>query len=409
MQLSKKQNEYILNANHRWNIKVGAVRSGKSYVDIAYQIPSRIIERKGKSGLNVIMGVSKSTIERNVLQPLREIYVPDLVSQINNDNIAMVCGQPTYCLGAEKISQVSKVQGMSIKYFYGDEVAKWNEEVFAMVKSRLDKSYSCADMACNPEGSNHWFKKFLDSDIDIYNQHYQIFDNPFLPADFVENLCKEYDGTIYYDRYIKGLWKRAEGAIYVKFADNPDKYLINDEWLKNNPISYGIIGVDFGGTKSAHSFTFTGFTRGFKDVVVMKEYYKKERIGPETLEADFCNFVKEVLEKYKCYEIYCDSAEQTLITGFESAVIKNRIPVEIKNAKKGAINDRIAFTVAMMGQGRFKVHESCTNLIDALQNAVYDSKKDTVDSRLDDGVMNIDSLDSMEYSFESVMKNIMYL
>ena len=48
-------------------------------------------------------------------------------------------------------------------------------------------------------------------------------------------------------------------------------------------------------------------------------------------------------------------------------------------------------------------------LIDALQNAVYDSKKDTVDSRLDDGVMNIDSLDSMEYSFESVMKNIMYL
>ena len=46
-------------------------------------------------------------------------------------------------------------------------------------------------------------------------------------------------------------------------------------------------GVDFGGTKSAHSFTFTGFTRGFKDVVVMKEYYKKERIGPETLEADF--------------------------------------------------------------------------------------------------------------------------
>ena len=137
MQLSKKQNEYILNANHRWNVKVGAVRSGKSYVDIAYQIPSRIIERKGKSGLNVIMGVSKSTIERNVLQPLREIYVPDLVSQINNDNIAMVCGQPTYCLGAEKISQVSKVQGMSIKYFYGDEVAKWNEEVFAYGKVKI--------------------------------------------------------------------------------------------------------------------------------------------------------------------------------------------------------------------------------------------------------------------------------
>ena len=36
MQLSKKQNEYIINATHRWNIKSGAVRSGKSYVDTAY-------------------------------------------------------------------------------------------------------------------------------------------------------------------------------------------------------------------------------------------------------------------------------------------------------------------------------------------------------------------------------------
>ena len=48
MQLSKKQNEYILHATHRWNIKSGAVRSGKSFVDTAYIVPFRIRERKGK-------------------------------------------------------------------------------------------------------------------------------------------------------------------------------------------------------------------------------------------------------------------------------------------------------------------------------------------------------------------------
>ena len=42
MQLSKKQNEYIVNATHRWNIKSGAVRSGKSYVDTAFVVPFRI-------------------------------------------------------------------------------------------------------------------------------------------------------------------------------------------------------------------------------------------------------------------------------------------------------------------------------------------------------------------------------
>ena len=46
MQLSKKQNEYIINATHRWNIKSGAVRSGKSYVDTAYIVPHRIREAR---------------------------------------------------------------------------------------------------------------------------------------------------------------------------------------------------------------------------------------------------------------------------------------------------------------------------------------------------------------------------
>ena len=142
MQLSKKQNEYIVNATHRWNIKSGAVRSGKSYVDTAFVIPFRIRERAGKAGLNVILGVSKESIERNVLQPMREIYTDKLIGTINNRNIARICGEDVYCLGAEKVSQVAKIQGASIKYCYGDEIAKWNKEVFQMLKSRQDKPYS---------------------------------------------------------------------------------------------------------------------------------------------------------------------------------------------------------------------------------------------------------------------------
>ena len=110
MQLSKMQNEYIVNATHRWNIKSGAVRSGKSFVDTAFVIPFRIRERAGKPGLNVILGVSKESIERNVLQPMREIYTDKLVGNINNRNIARVCGEDVYCLGAEKVSQVAKIQ-----------------------------------------------------------------------------------------------------------------------------------------------------------------------------------------------------------------------------------------------------------------------------------------------------------
>ena len=42
LKLTPKQNEYIRNAHARWSLKVGAVRSGKSYVDVSYIIPKRI-------------------------------------------------------------------------------------------------------------------------------------------------------------------------------------------------------------------------------------------------------------------------------------------------------------------------------------------------------------------------------
>ena len=158
-----------------------------------WTIPNRILERSGKDGLYVILGVSKGTIERNVLQPLRQIYGKSMVGMINSSNIAKLFGEEVYCLGAEKINQVSKIQGTSIKYCYGDEVAKWNQEVFIMVQGSLDKPYSMFDGALNPENQSHWLKKdFLDKieekGLDVYVQHYTIFDNPFLSKEFVDNL-----------------------------------------------------------------------------------------------------------------------------------------------------------------------------------------------------------------------------
>ena len=247
IQLTEKQREYTRNATARWNIKSGAVRSGKSFVDTAWVIPQRIIERIGKSGISVILGVSKSTIERNVLLPMREIYGPRRVGNINSENIAVLFGERVYCLGAEKISQVAKVQGASFKYCYGDEVAKWNEDVFEMIKSRLDKSYSCFDGSLNPENPGHFVKRFIDSDVNIYLQEYTLFDNPYLPKDFVDNLCREYQGTVYYDRLVMGRWKRAEGLIYQTFTDEC-KYTNATRPLGLERLGARTISCDYGTT-----------------------------------------------------------------------------------------------------------------------------------------------------------------
>lgn len=433
MQLSSKQNEYIVNATHRWNFKSGAVRSGKSFVDTAFVIPFRIRGRAGKAGLNVILGVSKESIERNVLQPMREIYTDKLIGVINNRNVARICGEDVYCLGAEKVSQVSKIQGSSIKYCYGDEVAKWNKEVFQMLKSRLDKPYSCFDGSCNPEHPTHWLKEFLDNvDLDIYLQRYTIFDNPFLPEEFVEQLCKEYEGTIYYDRLILGLWKRAEGAIYKRFADNVDAYhcLVKDEidpeeerrqFRKEDIVSIEI-GLDFGGNQSGHSFVARGYTDDYRDVIALKSKRIKaadenEDIDSNKLDELFCAFVGEVINDWSVVSrhgeeiTYCnvesvfyDNAETVLGNSIRNAVEKRYPWISVKGARKMAINDRIRCTVRLMGAGRFWITDDCKSLEAAFSEAVWNQNVKDRDERLDDGSTDIDSLDAFEYTIERDMK-----
>lgn len=409
MQLTSKQNEYIRNATHRWNIKTGAVRSGKSYVDTAYTIPARIRERVGKPGLTVIFGVSRDTIERNVLQPMREIYGSGLVGTINNRNMAWICGENAYCLGAEKVSQVAKVQGSSIKYAYGDEVAKWNREVFEMLKSRLDKPYSCFDGACNPENPTHWLKEFIDSDIDIYVQKYTIFDNPFLPKEYVDNLCKEYEGTVYYDRLIEGLWKRAEGAIYRIFADNPDKFI---RPVNRRDIKEIRIGIDFGGNGSGHSFVATAILwSGIVQPIMSRKHMKKD--FPQGIDANklselFLQFVADVIEKYgRPQYAFWDNAETVLGQSIENACQEAFPYLLVLPAIKKKINDRINYTVRLMGAGRFFITPDCQTLKKALQDAVYNSKV-LQEERLDDGSTDIDTLDAYEYTIERDIVGVYY-
>lgn len=394
--LTPKQREYIEKATRRWNIKTGATRSGKTWLDLHYTIPSRLLNVRGKEGLNVFLGNTKGTLQRNVIEPMQEFFGAERVSSIRADNTASIFGERVYCLGADSKKHVDRIRGSSIKYCYGDEIVTWNPEVFDMVKSRLDKPYSCFDGTCNTAGPKHWFKTFLDSDLDIFQQQYRIDDNPHLPIAFVENLKREYAGTVYYARYIDGLWVAAEGAIYRPFVDSPDRFLLD----ASPAVSCAVIGVDFGGGTSAHAFSCVGYTPGMRKLVVLDEWYCKDAMDPERLAAAFVDFVRACQSRWLVADAYCDSAEQTLIRGLRTAAARARVGINIVGALKRPINDRIRTLCMLMASGRFGIVNTCAHTIDALHSAVWDGRHPTQDVRLDDGSTNIDSLDAMEYAYE---------
>ena len=222
MPLTEFQQEYLRNCSHRWNVKTGATRSGKTYLDCAVTVPKRICAARGE-GLLVLMGNTLGTLERNVLSPMRELWGPDLVGVIRTSaagNVVQLFGKKVYVLGADNKKHIARIQGAAFEYVYGDEITTWDEGVFQMLKSRLSCPHSHFDGTCNPESPTHWFKKFLDSDADIYCQAYTIDDNPTLPAQFVADLKKEYTGTVYYNRFILGQWMAANGVIYRLLADS---------------------------------------------------------------------------------------------------------------------------------------------------------------------------------------------
>lgn len=402
MQLSPKQKEFWNNCNCRWNVKTGATRSGKTYLDY-YIIPKRIRACRG-DGLIVLLGNTQGTIERNVLEPMRSIW-GSLVGTISSNNKAKLFGRDVYVLGADKKNQVARIQGAGIEYCYGDEITTWSQDVFQMLKSRLDKPNSCFDGTCNPDSPNHWFKEFLDSKANIYHQHYTIDDNPFLTDEFVNALKQEYYGTVYYNRFILGQWARAEGAIYKLFAGSPDRYFISLEELKQKKIQMINVGVDFGGNLSKHAFVATGITNDYEVIVLVSERHDADT-DSDKLSMLFIDFIKRVFDMYSNIDtIYCDSAEQVLIRTLKKALYDNGFNISVRNASKIEIVDRIRLVAGLISRNKFFYTLNADTVKDALTNAVWDETKiKTV--RLDDGSSDIDTLDAMEYSIERYAKRL---
>ena len=323
-------------------------------------------------------------------------------------------GANTYYLyGANTEASQDAMQGLTAAGAYADEAALFPRSFVDQMIGRCSVTGAKIWMNCNPEGPHHYIREeFLlkAKEKRVYHLHFTMADNLTLSPSVIQRYERAWPhGSVFYKRFILGQWVAADGLIYQQFADHVQDYLITDEWLIKNQISYAVIGVDFGGTKSAHSFTLTGFTQGYRQVIALDEFYCKKRLNPKQLQDAFVDFVRRAQARFKVYEAYCDSAEPTLIAGLESACMQAHVAIDIKNAVKGPINDRIAFYNSLIAQHRWKIMERCVHIIEAFEQAVYDEKKKNMDIRLDDGLMNVDSLDSTEYSTESVQQDILYI
>ena len=363
--LTSKQAEYVREANHRWNFAVGAVRSGKSHLACLYTIPKGLMDGHGRKGINLILGATRETIERNVLTPMRDTYGEAMVGSIRGSNITTLFGEKVYCIGAENKRQVSKIRGSEVKFCYVDEICDVSKEVFDILKSRLSLPYSECHAACNPAWPQHYVKQFIDkaaeSEIDLYYQHYTIWDNPFLPESYIRSLEAEYSGTVYYDRYIRGLWTQAEGLVYPNFES-----AIEDAF--DGAAVERCISCDYGTQNPFAAYLWEKDAKGVWHAV-REYYYGGRESGRQKTDADYVEdmlaFASGIVGEV---EFIVDPSAASFIAALRRS---GRFRVRKADNK---VADGIRDTSVCLQNGTVRITRACEALISELHGYVWDEK-----------------------------------
>lgn len=389
--------------DHNGIIADGAIRSGKS---VAMSLSFVIWAMSEFEACNFAMcGKTIGSFRRNVLFWLKLMLRSRgySVSEQRTENLVVVrrgnLENYFYVFGGKDERSQDLIQGITLAGVFFDEVALMPESFVNQATGRCSVDGSKFWFNCNPGSPAHWFKTgWIDKRQDkrLLYLHFTMDDNLSLSEAVRERYRGMYTG-VFFKRYILGEWKSADGVIYRQFADDPERFILDEVPAD---IFIGTMGLDFGGNGSAHAGCLVGITRGYRSIVILDEYYRKEVIDPGTLTGDVCGFVQRSQAQVRAASIWCDSAETTLIKGIRTEVFARHIPVEVRNARKGEIIDRIRLCDMLMSQGRFFILRRCRHTIAALSEAVWDGKSPTRDRRLDDGSTNIDSLDALEYALE---------
>jgi PBSX family phage terminase large subunit len=148
-----------------------------------------------------------------------------------------------YLFGGRDESSYALIQGITLAGVLLDEVALMPRSFVEQALARCSVAGSKFWFNCNPAGASHWFYQEWVQKTEEKNLlylHFTMEDNPSLSPNVRQRYERMYTGA-FYDRYIRGLWRAADGVIYDMF--DPVRHIV-----KQNPPTGGgcIVSVDYG-------------------------------------------------------------------------------------------------------------------------------------------------------------------
>lgn len=367
----------------------GSIRSGKT---VAMTVGFIMWAMTRFDGYNfAICGKTIESLRRNVTSNL-PVWLAGVFSfkehRTENKIVVSANGKSNsfYLFGGKDESSAALIQGITLAGILLDEVALMPESFVNQATARCSVEGAKLWFNCNPEGPSHWFytKWVLGaSRRKMLHLHFTMDDNLSLSATVKARYESLYSG-VFYDRFIRGLWRVAEGLVYQFGEKN-----ITDEIAESGEY---YISVDYG--------TLNPFSAGLwcvneDEAVRIAEYYYSGRDKKvQKTDEEYCDEIEKLAGDHYIRAVIVDPSASSFITA-----LRRRSGFSVRNANNDVL-DGIRITGRLLKNGKLKIYRSCKDAIREFGLYRWDDEKNS------DQVIkeNDHAMDDIRYMCNTVLR-----
>lgn len=359
----------------------GSVRSGKTAsmacAFILWAMTTFDGERFG------ICGNTVQSAERNIIMEVMQMvditHYFDVSYVGGSKHILTISGNGKrnlfHVFGGKDEASFKLVQGITLSGVLFDEVALMPESFVNQAIARtLSVEKARLWFNCNPDSPQHWFYQqwILKADsgerTDVLHLHFTMEDNPTMTPKKIQRAVSVYPSGIFYDRYVLGLWKVAEGLVYQSFDTKVN--VVHEYKPSSTAIFY--ISIDYG-TINPTSIGLWAVEDDFA-VRIKESYYDSRKEGWQRDDEQHYKEIERIAKGYDIQQIVVDPNAASLIT-----CIQHHAMFCVKKANNSVI-DGVRYTMTLLQQKRIFIADTCKDAIREFGLYRWDEKKqeDTV-------------------------------
>ena len=330
----------------RINLIEGSVSSGKTWISLV--LWAFWVKTSPADKMYMMCAKSLTTLKRNCLLLLQELVGERNFSFSVSSKEGKLFGRKILLEGANDMRSEAKIRGLTLQGAYCDELTQFPEDFFTMLLSRLRLPNAKLIATTNPDAPSHWLKaNYIDrqEELDFIDVKFLLDDNTTLPADYVDNIKREYVG-VFFERFILGNWVAAEGLIYPMYQ----KSLVSPP---DRQAEQYILSIDYG-TLNAFAALLWG---KYDDIwYAVDGYYYSGRTEQQLLTDDeYANAIDEKFGKqygneYSKLKVIIDPSAASFIAALRRRKLYHVVPAD------NAVLDGIRETASALQQEFIRIN-----------------------------------------------------